>query len=118
MANFFLTLLKTAVIIALIDSVWLLLNGSSFKAMLERIQGAPVQLRYGSIVLLYIAIAYMLLQTRSYTDAALFGFCIYAVYDLTNYSTFRHYDIMLALMDMIWGAVLFVISRYVVKKYL
>ena len=118
MVNFFYTLLKTAVIIAVIDAVWLLLNGSSFKNMIEHIQGAPIQLRYGSMILLYIALAYMLLQTRSYTEAALFGFCIYAVYDLTNYSIFRHYDIMLALMDMAWGAVLFVISRYAVKKYL
>jgi hypothetical protein len=34
---------------------------------------------------------------------ALFGFCVYSVYDLTNFSTLAQYPLALALVDTAWG---------------
>jgi uncharacterized membrane protein len=36
---------------------------------------------------------------------ALFGLCVYGVYDFTNYSTLRQWPLALALTDVAWGAV-------------
>ena len=36
---------------------------------------------------------------------ALFGLCVYGVYDFTNYSTLRQWPFALTLADMAWGAV-------------
>ncbi len=37
---------------------------------------------------------------------AVFGFVAYATYDLTNLATLREWPAWLAVMDMVWGAVL------------
>jgi len=36
---------------------------------------------------------------------ALFGFCVYAAYDLTNLATLRGWSLTLSLVDLAWGAV-------------
>ena len=36
---------------------------------------------------------------------ALFGFCVYAAYDLTNLATLRGWSMVLSLVDLAWGAV-------------
>jgi uncharacterized membrane protein len=50
------------------------------------------------------------LNSQSWTDAlmygALFGFFAYMTYDLTNLSTLRDWPVSIALVDMVWGAVL------------
>jgi uncharacterized membrane protein len=35
--------------------------------------------------------------------AALFGLVVYAVYDMTNMATLRHWSVKLALVDIAWG---------------
>ena len=42
--------------------------------------------------------------------------CIYAVFDLTNYSIFTDYDIRFAIADTLWGGVLFVLTRYLMLQ--
>ena len=34
---------------------------------------------------------------------ALFGFCVYGVYDLTNFSTLAQYPLPIAIVDTVWG---------------
>jgi len=34
---------------------------------------------------------------------ALFGFCVYGVYDLTNFSTLAQYPLPITIVDMAWG---------------
>ena len=36
---------------------------------------------------------------------ALFGFCVYAAYDLTNLATLRGWPLAVSLVDLAWGAV-------------
>lgn len=36
---------------------------------------------------------------------ALFGFCVYSAYDLTNLATLRGWSMALSLVDLAWGAV-------------
>ncbi|MDP1750075.1 MAG: DUF2177 family protein [Reyranella sp.] len=35
---------------------------------------------------------------------ALFGFCVYAAYDITNLATLRGWSMALSLVDLVWGA--------------
>jgi uncharacterized membrane protein len=37
------------------------------------------------------------------TTAAIFGFCAYATYDLTNLATLKAWPVTLALIDIAWG---------------
>ncbi len=53
---------------------------------------------------------------------ALFGFFCYATYDLTNLATLRDWPLSVAIVDMIWGAVLTgsvaTVSYYLGKTFL
>jgi uncharacterized membrane protein len=43
--------------------------------------------------------------TAAVLYGALFGFCVYAAYDLTNLATLRGWSMGLSLVDLAWGAV-------------
>ena len=43
---------------------------------------------------------------RAMLNGALFGFLAYATYDLTNLATIRDWPVIVAVVDMAWGAVL------------
>ena len=109
-------LLKTAGIIFAVDLLYLFTGGIYFRRMIEQIQGQPFSPRYLAGIPVYLALAYLLLQTKSYTEAALYGAAVYAVYDMTNYTLFRDYDLTLAIVDTIWGGILFMVSRYIIQK--
>ena len=41
--------------------------------------------------------------TKAAASAAVFGFCAYATYDLTNLATLRDWPLRVTLIDMAWG---------------
>lgn len=110
-------LLKTAAIIFLVDLFWLLTGGIYASRMTERIQGSPLKMRYGSAIIVYIFLAYMLLQTKSAKEAFLYGAAIYGVYDFTNHALLDQYDWKFAIADTLWGGVLFVVARHLLKAF-
>jgi hypothetical protein len=112
----FLNLLKTAGVMAFVDMFYILTGGIFARHMIERIQARPLDVKYIGAVPVYIAMAYMLLQTTSYTQAGLYGLCIFTVYTMTCYSLFSGYDIRIAIGDIIWGPILFMFSRYLLKN--
>lgn len=114
--SFLFTLVKVALILLFVDVFWLLTGGIYARAMSERIQGHPISLRFLGAGLVYLFLAYMLLETRSYRQAFAYGLCIYAVYDLTNYAIFSQYDWKFAIADSLWGGCLFMGARYMLKN--
>jgi uncharacterized membrane protein len=111
------SLLKTAAIIALVDIFWLLTGGIYASRMTERIQGKPIEVRWISAAIVYIFLSYMLLQTKSAKEAFLYGAAIYGVYDFTNHALLDQYDWKFAIADTLWGGVLFVIARHLLKAF-
>ena len=110
-------ILKAAVVIVLVDMFWLLTGGIYARKMTERIQGSPLQMRWIALPVVYLFLAYMLLETTSYKQAFLYGISIYAVYDFTNYALFDRYDWKFAIADSLWGGVLFVIAHHLLKAF-
>jgi uncharacterized membrane protein len=113
--NYTYSLLKTAAVIFLVDLFWLLTGGIYARKMTERIQGSPLQMRYGSAIIVYLLLAYMLLETTSYKQAFLYGAAIYGVYDFTNHALLDNYDWKFGIADTLWGGILFVIARHLLK---
>jgi hypothetical protein len=108
--------LKAAIILVCIDLLWLGTGGIFARAMVERIQGEPMAFRFVSGGLVYLFLAYLLLETTSYKQAFMHGLCTYAVYDLTNHAIFEKYDWRFAMADTLWGGILFVSARYLLKN--
>jgi uncharacterized membrane protein len=111
------SLFKTAAVIFLVDIFWLMTAGIYARNMTERIQGKPMEMRIVSAILVYFFLAYMLLQTRSAKEAFMYGAAIYGVYDFTSHTVFEQYDWKFAVADTLWGGVLFVLARHLLKAF-
>ena len=48
--------------------------------------------------------------TQAISRGAVYGFCAYATYDLTNQATLRHWPLTLSVVDMAWGTALSVVA--------
>ena len=101
------SLLLTALLALAIDIPWLYANLEWSGAVIRGIQGSAIKLRFAPAILVYIAIAYLVLKCSSPTEAALTGMAAYAIYDFTNYSTLTNYPLAFAVSDTLWGGALF-----------
>ena len=111
-----LTALLAGVIILVVDIPWLLFNRDRSARMILNIQGSALSMRWIPALLVYPALAILILQANSLKQAALIGLSTYAVYDLTNYAILKNYPLDFAIMDIIWGSILFSISYVVLEK--
>jgi uncharacterized membrane protein len=111
------SILKAAAVLVLIDLFWLATGGIFFRALVERIQGKPFEARIFAAAMVYVFLAYMLLETKSYQQAFLYGVCIYGVYDFTNLAIFTDYDWRLAIADTLWGGFLMAFGRYMLQAF-
>jgi hypothetical protein len=100
-------LVVAMVVLALIDSVWLLTAGQYALAMTQRIQGSSVVFNMGAAFVVYIALGYLVWQVKSVQEAGLLGAAVYAVYDFTSLAILKKYELKMAIADTIWGSVLF-----------
>lgn len=108
----------SAGLLLLIDGIYLsLIGGPQFSKTVSQIQNSPMKINkfgaIGSYVLLIFLLNVFILQPRySPYKAFLLGFGVYGVFDFTNYAIFSKYDLIVGLLDMIWGGCLF----YMVTK--
>ena len=108
--------LKTAAVIFFVDLFWLGTGGIYGRALIERIQGESISFRALGGIMVYLFLAHLVLETSSYQQAFFHGLCVYGVYEFTNYTVFRQYDWKFAIADTVWGGILFVCSRYLLKR--
>ena len=117
MTSYAYRIIKAAAILVLVDLFWLLTGGIFARNMAERIQGAPIHFRYVAAAVVYLCLAHLLLETTSLKQAFLTGVCVYAVYDFTNLAIFEDYDWKFAIADSLWGGILFVGARHLLKAF-
>lgn len=114
-----LDLLLTAVVFLIIDSIYLNLSAPHFRRIIKNIQGSPLRLNFLATALTYVVlifgIYYFIIQRKkSIWEAALLGFTIYAVYELTTMATIKKWTWGTVVMDTIWGSILFALTTWVV----
>ena len=102
-------------IILIVDLPWLILNSKSARTMIENIQGSQMNVKILPSVVVYIALAYLATIPKDILSAFLLGLCTYAVYDFTNLATLNKYSLQFAIMDSLWGGVLFMILFKIIK---
>jgi uncharacterized membrane protein len=103
------------IILILIDIPWLTFQLSASKAMILKIQQSPMAMRLWAAPVVYVALAYLLVQQKTTAQAAAAGLATYAVYDFTNLAIFKDYPVSFAVQDSLWGGALFAISHNVLK---
>lgn len=97
-----------------LDFVWLSFAGETIyrQAIGELLRNgfdAPAAVAFYLIYvfgLVFLAIRPAARLSQAMIHGAVYGFCAYATYDLTNQATLRHWPLTLSLVDMTWGTAL------------
>ncbi len=115
------TIFLSALLLILIDSIYLYSIKNIFTKQISTIQGSPLQLNmYGAVacyVFLVFGLNYFILNAnKGIMDAFILGIVIYGVYETTNLALFKKWSINVAILDTIWGGVLFALTTYIIQK--
>jgi len=116
-----LSILISAIVLIILDSVYLHLMTGYFKRQVMAVQGSPLQLNLVGAALCYVFIIfglnYFIIKNRkSVKDAFLLGIVIYAIFELTNLALFKNWHIFSVLIDTLWGGILFGLTTAIVYK--
>jgi uncharacterized membrane protein len=113
MKAYFVGYLATLVTLVILDAAWLgVVSREFYKARLGQLLLEQPQW-YAAILFYFIhalaIVVFAVPLAASWVSAALFGalfgFCVYAAYDLTNLATLRGWPLTVSLVDLAWGAV-------------
>lgn len=134
MNKFVVTLIIAFVYYLILDGTMIkLFTGKHFSKIIKNIQnGEEMKVRIIPAILCFVVlafgIAYFIINKirdnniiyDSAKYAIPFGFVIYAVYDLTNYATFKNYTLFTTIIDITWGSILAflvtILTKYTMKK--
>lgn len=99
-----------------LDILWIyFIMNLTFSEMVVSIQNKPLQFRLLGALAAYAclyALAIMFLpKVTSDFEAFMLGFLVYGVYDSTNYATLSGWRLDVALLDSLWGGILFYLLR-------
>ena len=116
-----ITILLILFIMVALDSVYLFLTKSLFGEMVAKIQRTAIQFRLEGAVVVYLLLAiglyyFIVKPGLSAWEAALLGLVIYGTFDFTNYAMFKNYDLKIAIMDTVWGSLLFALTTLVLAQ--
>ena len=113
-------------IVLVLDSIYLSTVGRNmFVPVIKNIQRAEIKTKHYAVFLCYalmlFALDYFIIRDkRPPIDAFILGIVIYGVYDTVNLAVFNKWTPQMALIDTLWGGVLFYLSvkiYYFINKY-
>ena len=115
----YLPFVLTAVILLILDGVYLTLNRKFLETQLKMVQGSAIELKIEGMILCYVTIIlglyyFIIRQKRSVFDSFLLGLFVYGVYETTNYCTFHRWKPEMVIVDTLWGGILFAATTYFV----
>lgn len=108
-------------ILLLLDFLWIsLFMNNKYKILVENIQKEKFVLNVYSAIIAYIFMVIGLIMIvikykLSYIDTFIFGIVVYGVYDFTCGAIFKNWDFKLAILDILWGGLLFTITNYLIN---
>lgn len=106
-----------AIIMLVIDAIYLNLMKSWFDKQLILIQGTPIKMKFIPAIIVYFflsLILYMFIikNNRTPLEAFVLGLSVYAVYEFTNYAIIDKWHIKSVIIDTMWGGILFFLTTY------
>jgi uncharacterized membrane protein len=103
----------SSILLVLVDSIYLYFIGKPvFDKTVLAIQKSPLVVNIAPAIFTYILMAILLNHfiisvNKSPFNAFILGFCTYGIFDFTNMAIFKKYDLKTAIIDTLWGAILF-----------
>ena len=114
-------ILITAIVLTLIDLIYLNLMTGYFQNQVKKVQGTPLSVNYLGAAVCYlflvVGLYYFIIKPhKSPSDAFLFGLVIYGVYETTNYALLKNWSIFTVFLDTLWGGILFALTTIIINK--
>ena len=112
----------TAALMLALDYVYLSsVGGQLFLPMISQIQSSSFKLNHTGAIICYLLMLlglyhFILKDNRDPKDAFILGFIIYGIFDATNLAIFKKWKPELALIDTLWGGVLFYTLTFIYNK--
>ncbi len=119
----------SSITLLVLDFCWIgLFMGGQYNRMVPLIQGSKMVMNYYSAALAYLLMIVGLqvfvipninprkLLTSSLKYGFLFGIILYGVYDLTAGAVFKKWDFKLAIMDILWGGLVYFLTCLITFK--
>ena len=111
-------LLCYSILLLVVDGIYLSFIATPFGKMIKKIQGSPMEMKMVPAAIVYLALVcawYIFIYTHfndfsikdNLVRAMFLGMSIYAVYDFTNLALIKDYRVDLAILDSLWGGILF-----------
>ena len=117
-------LVLSVIFFLVLDALFIGAFMKDWQSLLLRVQGEKMEVRmlsafavYVIMVLAWVYFVYRpFLVHKSVGEAvktgAILGFCIYGVFELTNFAIIKKWDMKFVLMDTFWGATLYALVSY------
>jgi uncharacterized membrane protein len=115
----FLIIVVSAIILIILDFIFISFIMNGYKQMVSNVQNSEMNINYFGAIFCYILLIFslyyfILKDKKSVLDAFLLGIVIYGILESTNYSIFKKWDAKIAIMDTLWGGILFASTTYFV----
>ena len=121
-------LFVSALILVVIDFIYLSSMKNYFSNQVIIIQETPFKMNIPATILCYIILVFgfnyfIVKPKREILDAFLLGILIYGVFETTNKGLFSNWKWTTVIMDTLWGGILFALTLFIMntlinKKYI
>jgi uncharacterized membrane protein len=113
-------LLVSALVLVIVDFIYLNLIKQYFTQQIKDVQQLPMEINNLAAIICYIfliiGINYFIIRpNRSIQDAFLLGIIIYGVYETTNKALLKKWSWLTVIIDTLWGGILFAITTAIIK---
>jgi uncharacterized membrane protein len=113
--------LLSAIIFVILDGMYINLIKDSFNTQIKSVQGSDMKINIIATGIVYIflifGLNYFIIQkNKNVKDAFILGLVIYAVYEFTNLALLKNWKVTTALVDTLWGGLLFGSTTFFVNK--
>ena len=113
-------ILLLSIIMLFVDLGFLWSMRDYFNNQIRVIQGTNMMMNYLAAGLCYVVIIacvykFIILPGASILDAAMLGWSVYLIYELTNKALFNLWSWNTVLIDGLWGGILFAGSVYIYR---
>ena len=116
-----LIILTSAVILLILDYIYLSSVGRYFGKQIMAIQKSPMEIDSLSTIFTYVFIIFglyyfILKEKRGIFDAFLLGLVIYMIFEGTNKALFNNWSWKTVAIDGVWGGILFALTTFITYK--
>lgn len=110
-------IILSCVLLIIFDSIYIYINQKTFQNTVIDIQRVVLTVKPVGVIVTYLflmfALNYFIISRfKGPEEAFLLGLVIYGVFEGTCYAIFKKWSLNLAIMDTLWGGILFALSTY------